>query len=119
MIPFYVLNFDINAHKVEKYDVIPYLVDKYVELRNILKRRKKYFKKLPKTFEEFKQFVEDEGKYQWWSRCQYEIIISDWPCQKYEEKWDVWDQIEMNLDLVTKCFIESIPKPRTRKKKEQ
>ena len=115
MTPFYVLNFDINKNVVEKYDVIPYLVDRYVEL----KKKKRRYNPLPETFEEFKEFVKDEGMYQWWSRCQYEIIIRDWPSQKYEEKWDVWDQVEMNLDIVTKCLMESIPKPRTRKTKEE
>ena len=46
--------------------------------------------------------------YQWWSRCEYEIIISDWPPSGKEEKWDVYKQIEMNLDLITRVLEKEI-----------
>ena len=46
--------------------------------------------------------------YQWWARCEYEIILSDWPCQKVEEKWDIYRQIMLNIDIITDVFIENI-----------
>ena len=64
--------------------------------------------KIPKTFDEFKEFVKKEAQYHFWSRCEYEIILVDWPCQKIEDKWDIYDQIMMNLDVVTQLVIDSI-----------
>ena len=46
--------------------------------------------------------------YQFWARCEYEVILVDWPGQKVEKKIDVWNQIEMNLDIVTKIVMDSI-----------
>lgn len=81
------------------YDVMPYFIEEY-------KRRKKPDR--PVTFDEFKEFVINEGKYMYWSRCEYEIILSDWPSQKVEKKIDVMDQIMMNLDIVIEILMENI-----------
>ena len=121
---FNVINFNFNAKKFEAYDVIPYLVREYheqIERYNTAKLELEEAKtddeikiaksnldywKVPVTFDEFKQFVKDRAQYQFWSRCEYEIILVDWPCQKTEEKWDVYDQIMMNLDIVTQIVME-------------
>lgn len=99
---FNVIVYDFNRDKFIPYDVIPYFVKAYEE------SKEKDWKKTPVTFEEFKKFVKDEGMYQFWGRCQYEVILVDWPNQKTERKIDVWEQIEMNLDIVTKILMEKI-----------
>ena len=121
---FNVINFDFNAQRFEAYDVIPYLVRAYndrvekfheINLEASMSKTQKEFDeyknaleywKIPKTFDEFKEFVKKESQYQFWSRCEYEIILVDWPCQKTEEKWDVYDQIMMNLDIITQIVME-------------
>ena len=80
---------------------MPYLIRTYND-----KKDKK--ETLPETFDEFKNFVKNESLYQFWARCEYEIILIDWPCQQKCEKWDVYKQIIMNLDIVTNVFIENI-----------
>ena len=106
---FNVINCDFNSKKFKSYNVIPYLVNAY---NDIVEKHKKYPKdkywNVPKTFAEFKEFVKKESQYQFWARCEYEIILVDWPCQKHEEKWDVYQQIMMNLDLVTKTLMEEL-----------
>ena len=106
---FNVINFDFNRSKFVKYDVMPYLVRAYEEC---VEKSKEHpdsdYWKVPKTFEECRDFIKDRAQYQFWSRCEYEIILVDWPCQKHEEKWDVYDQIMMNLDIVTDIFINNI-----------
>ena len=106
---FNVINYNFNAQKFESYDVIPYLINAYKDTvkRHHNNPNDKYWK-VPQTFDEFKEFVKKESQYQFWSRCEYEIILVDWPCQKHEEKWDVYDQIMMNLDIVTKLLMESV-----------
>ncbi len=101
---FFVIVYEPNSKKFETYDVLPYFRDEYKRRAN----GERYDKKVPETFEEFREFVKDEGKYQFWARCEYEIILADWPVQKTEKKIDVWDQIENNLDLVARLLKEDI-----------
>lgn len=94
---FNVAVYDINRNEFIYYDVMPYLIRCY-----------KKEKDKPETFEEFKKFVKDEAMYQFWGRCEYEIILVDWPCSKKQKKIDVYDQICMNLDLVTKLLMDAV-----------
>lgn len=94
---FNVIIYDFNSKKMVPYDIIPYLVRCYDKSND-----------KPSTFEELKDFIIKESKYQWWSRCEYEIILSDWPNDKDREKWDVYKQITMNIDIITQIFINTI-----------
>jgi len=99
---FNVIVYEPNHKKFIPYDIIPYFLGAYKE------RQELQYKPVPKTYDEFKKFVIDEGQYQFWGRCEYEIILVDWPGQKVEKKIDVWNQIEMNLDLITDLVIKAI-----------
>ena len=94
---FNVINWDCNKKKFVQYDIIPYLVSVYNET-----------KKQPKSFNEFKDFVMAESQYRFWGRCEYEIILTDWPNKQHEEKWDIYKQIMMNLDIVTKTLMQEV-----------
>lgn len=52
------------------------------------------------TKEEFKKRVKNSLMYYFWSKCEYEIILSDWPPSKCfnEEKVSVYDQVMINFD---------------------
>lgn len=95
-----VILWDINRREFIPYDIFPYLKKVYQEAKEK--------KKEPKTFEEFKEFIRKESMYMWWGRCEYEILISDWPSQSKTEKIDVHYQVMMNIDTITKLFIEEI-----------
>ena len=87
---------DFNYDKLIYYDVLPYFRNCYKDRIKKSKEHKginesdfnKYFK-VPETLDEFKKFVENESKYRFWSRCEYEMICHGWPVQKndYEEKY--------------------------------
>lgn len=120
---FNVIRHDFNNKEFVPYNIIPYLVFQYK-----IKRDK------PKTFDEFKEFVKNESMYQWWSRCEYEVILSPWPytsspSERYDkkgendveawkehwkkhlgecEKIDIHYQVMMNLDVITTLVMESI-----------
>ena len=96
---FNVINFEFNSGKFEAYDVMPYLVNCY-------KKEKK--DKRPVTFDEFKKFVESKSMYMYWARCEYEVILSDWPNQKTYKKIDVHWQIMNNIDIVTNVLMENV-----------
>lgn len=94
---FNVIFYDWNNKKFIPYDIIPHLVDHY-----------KMAKQKPSTFEEFKEFIKHESLYQWWSRCEYEIILQSWPNGDLEKKIDIHWQVMMNIDLITEILIDEI-----------
>ena len=78
---FKVICWDLTKDEHEFYDVLPYFQR---ELSSLIKKRR--IRKKDVTLEWLKDFVQKEAKYMFWSRCEYEIIVSGWPCQKNEEK---------------------------------
>ena len=98
---FNVIVYNCNSKKFVEYDIMPYLRDVYF-------RKKERGDKLPQTFEEIKEFIKTECQYHFWARCEYEIVLVDWPNQQRSEKWDVYKQIMMNLDIITETFIYNI-----------
>lgn len=95
--PFNVIVFNPNTRKIEPYNVMLHLIRVYNDQKT-----------KPVTFEECRKFIKDESRYQFWSRCEYEVILVDWPCQKTEHKMDVYEQIMMNLDVITEMFMKNI-----------
>ena len=97
MIHFYVLFWDFTQDKLIPYDIIPYLLTCYNKAEN-----------KPNSYNEFKKFILNESSYIWQSRCEYEILISDWPCKKSTKKIDIYDQIKMNIDVIVPLFINEV-----------
>ena len=93
---FNVITEDFNNHKFIPYDVIPYLVRRYKEVRE-----------KPVTFDQFKEYVEKESFYQWHSRCEYEIIVKSL-FRNLEGKMDIYWQILMNLDVITEIVMDEV-----------
>ena len=102
---FNVIIYNPSSSKFEKYNVIPYFINCY----------KAQKKNKPITYEEMKTFVASRSMYQFWARCQYEIILSDWPCEKEKYKLDVHEQIMNNIDLITAIVINNLPKKKVKK----
>ena len=115
-IPTYnVILWDINHDQIEYYDIMPYLIDCWKDEK---KRRHKIWDyehkfskddtRMPETFDEFKDFIEKNCQYRFWSRCEYEIIVCGWPKGKNETKIDAYDQIMQNIDIVTGLFMNYV-----------
>lgn len=94
---FNVLLWDFNTDSLQYYDVLPYLRDCY-----------KKSKQKPKTLEELKEFIRKESLYRYWSRCEYEMILTGWPVQKKDYKLDVHEQIMMNIDIITTILYNEL-----------
>lgn len=94
---FNVICYDVNANAMTEYNIIPYLLNIY----NTTKDK-------PKTTSELKSFILSESKYHWWARCEYEIVLSSWPGERCKEKWDIFRQIEMNIDVITNILADAI-----------
>ena len=96
--PYKVISWNFNHDDIEYYDIMPFLIDSY----------KKIKKNKPKTFDEIKEFIINESRYRFWSRCEYEVIITGWPKQKREVKIDIFNQIMENIDIITTHFISHL-----------
>ena len=88
---------DFNSRKFVPYDIFPYLYRQYNE-----KEQK------PLTIQQYKDFILSEARYQWWARCEYEIIVSGWPNVNNHKKIDVYEQIALNIDAITTLFMEYV-----------
>ena len=82
--------------------------------------------KYPTNYEEIKDWVDRQLKYQYWARCEYEMVLSRWPYRELDidtpkfkkgtaiipenegRKIDIYEQCKMNLDVITDLFIKEI-----------
>lgn len=96
---FNVIRWDINRNTIVPYDVLPYFRKEYNKCED-----------KPITKEQWESFIISKGKYQFWSRCEYEIIISPWPRQDKKLKIDVWSQIEINLPIIVDILMSEFNK---------
>lgn len=97
MIEFKVITWDFNTKKVEYYDIMPYLRRSWEEGHD----------NFSLTFDSIKEFILRVSRYQFWSRCQYEVVVTGFPEDgKNSQKIDVYDQIESNLDIITNLFLD-------------
>lgn len=95
-IPFKVIVDNVNTRQFEFYDVMPYFVRCYDDTKK---------ENRPKTYEEFKEFVQGWSRYMYWARCQYELVLKPWVGHDKEQKVDVHWQLMHNLDLVTSILM--------------
>lgn len=62
--------------------------------------------------EEFNKIMQRIVLYYFWSKCEYEIILSPWTGRADDIKIDVYDQIMMNFDrFVDYCWSFKSEKP--------
>lgn len=109
---FNVLLWDFNRDELVHYDVLPYLRDRYEDRKKRYEEavKDKELWKVPKTLDEFKEFIIGESRYQFWARCQYEMICHGWPVRKNDHKLDVHEQIMMNLDVIARILHDELGK---------
>lgn len=89
----YVYYYDINSGQLKTLNIF-----NHRGFKNAIEEIfKKYY-----SIEEFKKAVKSELMYYFWSKAEWEIIISDWFGKQVEKKIDVYDQVMLNWDR----FIE-------------
>ena len=91
---------DFNHKKIIIWNVF----DHYSFYESLKKGLKKYKEK-----KEFSEYLKREAMYCFWSKCEYEIILSDWPpSNKFKnEKVDVYDQLNLNWDAFIDYILEN------------
>lgn len=94
MLVFNVIVYNFNTKKFEPYNIFTYLEHEF---------KKRTFKDMSR--DELKKWILDKSQYMFWSRCEYEVILSPWPpIEGIAKKIDVFEQIEMNIDVITEMF---------------
>ena len=103
IIEWYVYYHDSNAQKIIKWNIFNHGSFKK-EVDVLLKE------KIDK--EDFSEKLKREMMYYFWSKCEYEIILSPSTGRADDIKIDVYDQIMMNFDrLVDYCWSFKSEKP--------
>ena len=96
---FNVISYDNKTHEFTDYDVIPFFVDKYKEI----KRGK------PITFDDFNEFILSNSFRQFNGRHEYEFELTS--NDSYNPRMKTIDidwQIRNNLDLVIEIVMEQV-----------
>lgn len=85
---------NINAGRIDVFNIFDYGGGCLVEKLKTLKDK-------CETKEEFLEEMDKELRYRFWSKCEWEIILSDWPpSQKFnDKKIDVYQQLKLNWDV--------------------
>lgn len=101
---FNVITWDVNTKEIVLHDILPYFRRQYQKLKK---------EDRPVTKDQWVRFIEDHGKYMYWARCEYEILISQWPPHPDPDKnkhikIDVWDQIESNLSVIINILMSEV-----------
>lgn len=96
----YVLNYDFNKKEVENFNI--FRSTRFIDgVQDLLKH---YI-----TFEDFVEKLENELRYAFWSKREYEISVSDAfeiDLNKYE-KIDVYSQVKPNVRILAKYIIDN------------
>lgn len=96
-IEWYVYYHDSNKQKIIKWNIFNHGSFKK-EVDMLLKE------KIDK--DNFSEKLKREMMYYFWSRCEYEIILSPWTGRADDIKIGVYDQIMMNFDrFVDYCWL--------------
>lgn len=120
--------------RFKPYDIMKYLKNKWEEFIKSYKElyndpdfdQTNEYWKYPEQYDEIKGWVDRELKYQYWSRCEYEMILSRWPYRELDidtpkfkkgiaviplnegKKIDIYEQCKINLEIITDLFIKEI-----------
>ena len=101
-------------HHYSDDHISPYNVLSESLLKDMLKEVGKKYYNLDKnkyeildTREKFINKLKHELMYRYWSKCEWEFVCSNWTCTKFEQKVDVWYQLEPNLEVIADLIINA------------
>lgn len=98
----YAIREDFNTHRLEYINVLAGYKD---EIKKRIKREK------ITTYEAFKESIRIMLMSRFWSRAEYEVLVSGLFTReedKYVYKVDVWYQLEPNLDRICEYIIKEL-----------
>ena len=93
--------------KVNEYDILPYFRNSWKEKYNKEEKDKiKAAKYESKRRELFKQWVRGRSCYMFWARCEWEMLLANWPFGSYRLRNEMKEFLKnpVNLDDNTQCL---------------
>ena len=81
---------DFNGKEINEYNVFDHM--------RFYEDCKKNARKNIHNYEAFCEQLRIDLMYYFWSKCEWEIILTDWPRGEHSEKIDVWDQVRLNWE---------------------
>ena len=91
---------DINADKLYWFNVLSDDLLKDIEAANKAKRLT--------NRAEFSAVVKRWAMWHYWSKREWEVIITDWPKRNNEYKMDVYEQLQNNWEIFTDYLIKGL-----------
>ncbi len=93
---------DFNSRCIKKFNIF----DHYFFVEDVVQLYEEY----KVDFNSFYKEIDRVLRYYFWSKCEWEIILSDWPpSDKFkEEKISIYDQIKLNYDVFIKYVWEEL-----------
>lgn len=100
------LEWNVFVENFNKKEIEIYNVFSHYRLEEFLKKAKKDCT----DNQQFAELLEREVRYLFWSKCEWEIILSDWPpSDKFnDKKVDVYQQLKLNWDRFVDYVWENI-----------
>lgn len=75
--------------------------------QDLIDRVKKLIKKNA-DYEEIKKEIDASLMYDYWSKSEYEVIVSNWTGPDFEQKIDIYYQLQPNIDRITEYMIREL-----------
>lgn len=75
--------------------------------QSLIDRVKKLIRKNA-NYEEIKREVDISLMHDYWCKSEYEVIVSNWSGKKFEQKIDIYYQLQPNIDRITEYLIKEI-----------
>ena len=96
----YVYVEDINGRHITTYNIFQH--------GRFMDDVQKIYKQYKDDFDIFSCEIQKSLRYYFWSKAEWEIILSDWPESKIfqKEKIDVYDQVMLNWDIFIRYVWE-------------
>ena len=93
---------NINRRQIEKYNIFRH--GRFVE------DVKKIYEEYKDDFDTFSSEIRKSLMYYFWGKCEWEIILSDWPPSDNfdKEKVDVYDQVMINWNVFIKYVWDTL-----------
>lgn len=118
--PFYALVKNHSTGKVEPYNIIPVLQEAIFDPKGRITKKLKVFdvkadRYVPVTTKSrFRKFVDNILRTKFWSRCEYEFIVVDWPYKgdsirdNRPHKLDIYSQVKPNIPYIVDILWKEI-----------
>lgn len=95
MFQYKVLKFNHNKKEIEFWDIGPTVTNLFSDIPSNA------------TYEDFSQTIEIRLQSRFWARCEYEVVVSDWPNGTTHRKIDIYEQIKANWEIfINQAFKE-------------